>query len=55
MDTINGLDSAGLTLSALYHESGGAGDQLHESIRKLPSAPRTVVARVKPVAVRETG
>ena len=50
-DRRNALDPTGLSLNAVYHVSGGIGDELHSSVRALPSAPRTVVPRAKPMRV----
>lgn len=53
IDQVQALDTYGLSLNASYFVSEGAGDELHASIRKLPSASRTVVPRVKPVKILE--
>ena len=51
IDTRNAIDTLGLNLVATYYQSGGAGDELHASLRALPTAPRTVVPRVKPLRI----
>ena len=53
IDTRNAISSDGLSLSAAYYVSEGPGDELHASIRNLPSAPRTVVPRVKALRTLE--
>jgi hypothetical protein len=51
IDRRNALDPTGLSLSAVYNVSGGIGDELHSSLRALPTAPRTVVPRAKPMSI----
>ena len=51
VDQKNAVDTSGLSLSAQYNQSGGAGDELHASIRNLSSRPRTVVPKVKPIRI----
>lgn len=53
VDQKNALDTYGLSLSAQYNVSEGAGDELHASIRNLSSLPRTVVPKVKPIKILE--
>ena len=53
VDRRNSLDTQGLQLSATHYISGGIGDELHASIRALPTAPRTIVERVKPMRILE--
>ena len=51
VDRRSAIDQYGLTLNAVHYVSGGPGDELHASIRNLPTAPRTVVPRTKPLTI----
>lgn len=50
-DERGAFDMLGLQLNAQLHVSGGIGDELHSSIRRLPTAPRAIVPRAKPMVV----
>ena len=50
-DPRNSVDSEGLAIDTRYIVSNNVGDQLHDSIRKLPSLPKTIVPRAKPIDI----
>jgi len=50
-DEKNSVDMYGLALDSQYIVSNNVGDQLHESIRKLPSLPKTIVHGAKPIMI----
>jgi hypothetical protein len=50
-DEKNSIDMYGLALDTQYVESNNVGDQLHDSIRKLPSLPKTIVHAAKPIMI----
>ena len=50
-DERGAFDMRGLHLNAQLHVSGGVGDELHASIRRLPTAPRAIVPQTKPMAI----
>ncbi|MCL2096826.1 MAG: Gldg family protein [Oscillospiraceae bacterium] len=50
-DDRNSLNSNIYNLSADYFEAGNVGDELHASIRRQPSPPRTVVPYAKPINI----
>ena len=51
IDEKNSLNSSIYNISADYFEAGNVGDELHASIRKLPSPPKTIVPNVKPIQI----
>jgi hypothetical protein len=53
VDMSNAIDTLGLSLLATHYVSEGPGDELHASIRSLPTAPRTIVPQVKPMRILE--
>ena len=50
-DEKNGLNNSMYNLSANYVEAGNVGDELTASIRNLPSPPKTIVPRAKPIQI----
>ena len=51
VDEKNSLNSNIYNLSASYFEANNVGDELHASIRKLPSQPKTIVPYSKPIDI----
>ena len=54
-DEKNSIDMYGLALDAQYIVSNNVGDQLTDSIRKLPSLPKTIVHGAKPIRLLDLG
>jgi len=53
-DKEKSLNSNEYFLSADYYEANNVGDELHASIRKLPSLPKTIVPYAKPIQILST-
>ena len=54
-DEKNAIDVYGLALDSQYVVSENVGDQLTDSIRKLPSLPKTIVHGAKPIVMLDLG
>jgi len=54
VDETNSLNSSEYNLSANYYVAQNVGDELHASIRRLPSVTRTIVPYAKPINVLMT-
>jgi len=51
IDDTNSLNNSRYNISADYFEANNVGDELTASIRKLPSLPKTIMPRVKPIQI----